>query len=107
MALDECTPGTADHKYAKESMELTHRWLERGLKRFDETEAEYGYSQTIFPIVQGCIYPDLRRQSAEFIASQNRDGYAIGGLSVGEPAEVMYEMIEVVNDVLPENKPAI
>lgn len=105
MALDECTPGTADYNYAKESMELTHRWLERGVKRFDETEAKYGYSQTFFPIVQGCVYPDLRRQSAEFIASQNRDGYAIGGLSVGEPAEVMYEMIEVVNEILPENKP--
>ena len=90
MALDECTPGTADYNYAKESMELTHRWLERGVKRFDETEAKYGYSQTFFRL-WGCVYPDLRRQSAEFIASQNRDGYAIGGLSVGEPAEVMYE----------------
>jgi queuine tRNA-ribosyltransferase len=105
MALDECTPGTADYKYAKESMELTHRWLERGIKRFDETEAKYGYSQTFFPIVQGCVYPDLRRQAAEFIASQNRQGYAIGGLSVGEPDEVMYEMIDVVNEVLPKDKP--
>lgn len=105
MALDECTPGTADYKYAKESMELTHRWLERGVKRFDETEAKYGYSQTFFPIVQGCVYPDLRRQSAEFIASQNREGYAIGGLAVGEPAEVMYDMIEVVNEILPKEKP--
>ena len=105
MALDECTPGTADYKYAKESMELTHRWLERGLKRFDETEAKYGYSQTFFPIVQGCVYPDLRRQSAEFIASQNREGYAIGGLAVGEPAEVMSDMIEVVNEILPKDKP--
>lgn len=105
MALDECTPGTADYKYAKESMELTHRWLERGVKRFDETEAKYGYSQTFFPIVQGCVYPDLRRQSAEFIASQNREGYAIGGLAVGEPAEVMYDMIEVVNEILPKDKP--
>lgn len=105
MALDECTPGTADYKYAKESMELTHRWLERGVRRFDETEPKYGYSQTFFPIVQGCVYPDLRRQSAEFIASQNREGYAIGGLAVGEPAEVMYEMIEVVNEILPQDKP--
>ena len=78
MAFDECTPGTADYNYAKSSMERTHRWLERGLKRFDETPDKYGYSQTFFPIVQGCIYPDLRRQSAEFIASQNREGNAIG-----------------------------
>lgn len=105
MALDECTPGTADYNYAKASMELTHRWLERGVKRFDETEAKYGYAQTFFPIVQGCVYPDLRRQSAEFIASQNRDGYAIGGLAVGEPAEVMYDMIDVVNEILPQDKP--
>lgn len=105
MALDECTPGTADYGYAKKSMELTHRWLERGVKRFDETNPKYGYSQTFFPIVQGCVYEDLRRQSAEFIASQNREGYAIGGLAVGEPAEVMYEMIDVVNEILPKEKP--
>lgn len=105
MALDECTPGTADYTYAKKSMELTHRWLERGVKQFDATEPKYGYSQTFFPIVQGCVYPDLRRQSAEFIASQNREGYAIGGLAVGEPTEVMYEMIEVVNEILPADKP--
>ena len=105
MALDECTPGTADYTYAKKSMELTHRWLERGVKQFDTTEPKYGYSQTFFPIVQGCVYPDLRRQSAEFIASQNREGYAIGGLAVGEPTEVMYEMIEVVNEILPADKP--
>ena len=105
MALDECTPGTADYTYAKQSMELTHRWLERGVRRFDETLPKYGYSQTFFPIVQGCVYEDLRKQSAEFIASQNRDGYAIGGLAVGEPAEVMYEMIEVVNEILPKDKP--
>lgn len=104
MAFDECTPGTADYKYAKNSMELTHRWLKRGLKHFDETEAKYGYSQSFFPIVQGCVYPDLRRQSAEFVAEQNRDGNAIGGLAVGEPTEKMYEMIEVVNEILPENK---
>ena len=105
MAFDECTPGTADYQYAKKSMEMTHRWLERGLKHFDETEPKYGYSQTYFPIVQGCVYPDLRRQSSEFIASQNRDGNAIGGLAVGEPTEKMYEMIEVVNEILPKDKP--
>jgi len=105
MAFDECTPGTADYQYAKKSMEMTHRWLSRGLKHFDETEPKYGYSQTYFPIVQGCVYPDLRRQSAEFIASQNRDGNAIGGLAVGEPTEKMYEMIEVVNEILPKEKP--
>jgi len=105
MAFDECTPGTADYQYAKKSMDLTHRWLDRGLKHFDETEPKYGYSQTFFPIVQGCVYTDLRKQSAEFIASQNRDGNAIGGLAVGEPKEVMYEMIEVVNEILPKDKP--
>ncbi|ADQ79445.1 tRNA-guanine transglycosylase [Paludibacter propionicigenes WB4] len=105
MAFDECTPGTADFAYAKKSMELTHRWLERGLNRFDQTEPKYGYSQTYFPIVQGCVYPELRRQSAEFIASQHREGYAIGGLAVGEPTEIMYEMIEVVNEILPKDKP--
>jgi queuine tRNA-ribosyltransferase len=105
MAFDECTPGTADYNYAKKSMEMTHRWLDRGLKYFDKTEPKYGYSQTYFPIVQGCVYPDLRRQSAEFIASQERDGNAIGGLAVGEPTEKMYEMIEVVNEILPKDKP--
>jgi len=105
MAFDECTPGTADYQYAKKSMELTHRWLARGLKHFDETEPKYGFSQAYFPIVQGCIYPDLRRQSAEFIASQNREGNAIGGLAVGEPIETMYEMIEIVNEILPKDKP--
>jgi len=105
MAFDECTPGTADFQYAKKSMELTHRWLDRGLKHFDETEPKYGYSQTYFPIVQGCVYPELRRQSAEFIALQNREGNAIGGLAVGEPTEIMYEMIEVVNEILPKDKP--
>ena len=79
MAFDECTPGDAPYDYAKKSMELTHRWLQRGLKRFDETEGKYGYEQTFFPIVQGCVYPELRRQSAEFIASQEREGNAIGG----------------------------
>ena len=105
MAFDECTPGTADYQYAKKSMELTHRWLERGLTHFDQTEPKYGYSQTYFPIVQGCVYPDLRRQSAEFIASQQREGNAIGGLAVGEPIEKMYEMIEIVNEILPKDKP--
>lgn len=105
MAFDECTPGTADYNYAKKSMELTHRWLQRGLKRFDETQPKYSYSQTFFPIVQGCVYHELRKQSAEFIASQNREGNAIGGLAVGEPTEVMYEMIEVVNEILPKDKP--
>lgn len=105
MAFDECTPGDADYHYAKKSMELTHRWLERGLKHFDATEPKYGYSQTYFPIVQGCVYPDLRRRSAEFIASQNRQGNAIGGLAVGEPTEKMYEMIEIVNEILPHDKP--
>ena len=105
MAFDECTPGTADYDYAKKSMELTHRWLARGLQHFDETEPKYGYLQTYFPIVQGCVYPELRRQSAEFIASQNREGNAIGGLAVGEPTEKMYEMIEVVNEILPKDRP--
>jgi len=105
MAFDECTPGTADYEYAKKSMQLTHRWLTRGLKQFDETHPKYGYSQIFFPIVQGCVYPELRKESARFIASQNREGYAIGGLAVGEPTEIMYEMIEIVNDILPEDKP--
>ena len=105
MALDECTPGNAEYKYAKKSLELTQRWLDRGLKHFDETEPKYGYSQTFFPIVQGCTYKDLRQQSAEFVASKEREGNAIGGLAVGEPAEVMYEMIEVVNEILPKDKP--
>ena len=105
MALDECTPGTADYNYAKKSLERTQRWLLRGLKHFDETEPKYGYSQTFFPIVQGCTYKDLRQRSAEFVAEQNREGNAIGGLAVGEPAEVMYEMIEVVNEILSKEKP--
>ena len=105
MAFDECTPGTADYKYAKNSMERTHRWLKRGLERFDSTPDKYGYSQTFFPIVQGCIYPELRRESAKFIADQGREGNAIGGLAVGEPTEKMYEMIEVVNEILPKDRP--
>lgn len=105
MALDECPPGTSDYAYAKKSLGLTHRWLDRCFKRFNETEPLYGYNQSLFPIVQGCTFKDLRRESAEFIASKNADGNAIGGLAVGEPAEVMYEMIEVVNEILPKEKP--
>ncbi len=105
MALDECTPGTADYDYAKKSLGLTHRWLKRGWERFNTTEPLYGYKQTFFPIVQGCTYKDLRQESAKFITDLGAEGNAIGGLAVGEPAEVMYEMIEVVNDILPEDKP--
>ncbi|MBO5793898.1 MAG: tRNA guanosine(34) transglycosylase Tgt [Bacteroidaceae bacterium] len=105
MALDECPPGTSDYAYAKKSLGLTHRWLDRCFKRFNETEPLHGYNQSLFPIVQGCTFKDLRRESAEFIASKNADGNAIGGLAVGEPAEVMYEMIEVVNEILPKDKP--
>ncbi len=105
MALDECPPGDAEYAYAKKSMELTHRWLKRGVEHFDKTEPLYDHSQTFFPIVQGAGYRDLRTQSAEFIASQNREGNAIGGLAVGEPTEVMYEMVELVNGILPKDKP--
>ena len=105
MALDECTPGTSDYDYAKKSLGLTHRWLDRCWTRYQETEPLYGYHQSLFPIVQGCTYKDLRQQSAEFVASKGADGNAIGGLAVGEPAEVMYEMIEVVNDILPKDRP--
>lgn len=105
MALDECTPGTADYDYAKKSLGLTQRWLERGWKRFNETEGLYGYKQTFFPIVQGCVYPELRREAAKHVADLGADGNAIGGLAVGEPTEKMYEMIEVVNDILPADKP--
>ena len=105
MAFDECTPYPCDYDYAKKSMELTHRWLARGLKRFDETEPLHGHKQTFFPIVQGSVFKDLRIESAKTIASHNRDGYAIGGLSVGEPVEDMYDMIEIVNEHLPEDKP--
>ena len=105
MAFDECTPGTADYQYAKPSMERTHRWLDRCFERFNATEPKYGYEQALFPIVQGCVYRDLREQSAEYIASKNADGNAIGGLAVGEPTEKMYEMIELVNAILPKDKP--
>ena len=105
MALDECTPGTADFGYAKKSLDLTMRWLQRGWKHFNETEPLYGHSQTFFPIVQGCVYPELRRRAAEEVAALGAEGNAIGGLAVGEPAEQMYEMIEVVNEILPTDKP--
>lgn len=105
MALDECTPGTADRSYARKSLDLTLRWLDRGWKHYTETQGLYGYSQAYFPIVQGCTYPDMRRESARHVASLGADGNAIGGLAVGEPAEVMYEMIEVVNDILPADRP--
>ncbi len=105
MAFDECCPGTADRRYATESMNRTHRWLDRCIARFDSTEDVYGYRQHLFPIVQGCVYTDLRQEAAKRLRDLDRDGYAIGGLAVGEPAEKMYEMIEVVNAILPENKP--
>lgn len=105
MALDECCPGDADRRYAEKSLKLTQRWLERCVKHFDETEPLYGYNQTFFPIVQGCVYPDLRIQAAEHAARLDREGYAIGGLAVGEPVEKMYEMIEVLHPVLPKEKP--
>lgn len=105
MAFDECTPYPCEYSYARNSMEMTHRWLKRCIDRFDSTEGKYGYSQTLFPIIQGSVYKDLRVQSAEFIASCDREGNAIGGLSVGEPAEMMYEMTELVTDILPTDKP--
>lgn len=105
MAFDECTPGNADYDYARLSMERTHRWLARGYGHFLETEPKYGYSQTFFPIVQGCVYEDLRRQSVEFVRGFDAEGYAIGGLAVGEPTEKMYEMVELVNGILPEDRP--
>lgn len=105
MALDECCPGDADYNYAKKSLEMTQSWLERYLKCFDETEPLYGYSQTVFPIVQGCVYPDLRKRAVEHVVAQNREGYAIGGLAVGEPTEKMYEMLELVCPLLPDDRP--
>ena len=105
MAFDECPPGTADYTYARKSLNLTHNWLKRCMKRFNETEPLYGYHQALFPIVQGCVYKDLRQESAKFMTDFDAEGYAIGGLAVGEPAEVMYEMIEVVNDILPKDRP--
>jgi len=105
MAFDECTPYPCDYRYAARSIQMTHRWLKRCCDRVDSTEPKYGYEQTLFPIVQGSVYKDLRKKSAEFIASMDRAGNAIGGLSVGEPAEEMYGMTEVVCDILPEDKP--
>jgi len=105
MAFDECTPYPCEYSYARNSMEMTHRWLKRCCERFDSTEPKYGYKQTLFPIVQGSVYKDLREKSADFIASMNREGNAIGGLSVGEPAEEMYAMTEVVTNILPQDKP--
>ena len=105
MALDECPPGQSDYAYAKKSLGLTQRWLDRCIKRFEETEPIYGYEQSLFPIVQGCTYKDLRQEAAKHVADKGADGNAIGGLAVGEPTEVMYEMIEVVNEILPKDKP--
>lgn len=105
MAFDECTPYPCEYEYARKSMEMTHRWLTRCIERFDSTEPLYGYYQTLFPIVQGSTYADLRAKSAEFIAAQNRPGNAIGGLSVGEPHEIMYEITEQVCAILPKDKP--
>lgn len=105
MAFDECPPGQSDYSYAKKSLAMTQRWLDRCIKRFNETEPLYGYEQSLFPIVQGCTYKDLRSEAAKFVADKGADGNAIGGLAVGEPTETMYEMIEVVNGILPKDKP--
>lgn len=105
MAFDECTPYPCDLEYARKSMHRTHRWLDRCIARFEETENKYGHNQTLFPIVQGSVDKELRKESAEYIASKNAKGNAIGGLSVGEPTEIMYEMTEVVTGILPEDKP--
>lgn len=105
MALDECPPGDSDYQYAKKSLALTLRWLRRGWDHYKATDGKYGYSQAYFPIVQGCVYKDLRQESAKFVADLGTDGNAIGGLAVGEPTEKMYEMIEIVNEILPKDKP--
>lgn len=105
MAFDECPPGNSDYGYARRSLGLTQRWLDRCIKRFNETEPLYGYEQTLFPIVQGCTFKDLRREAAMYVADKGADGNAIGGLAVGEPTEVMYEMIETVNEILPKDRP--
>ena len=105
MALDECPPGDSDYQYAKKSLALTLRWLRRGWDHYKATDGKYGYSQAYFPIVQGCVYKDLRQESAKFVADLGADGNAIGGLAVGEPTEKMYEMIEIVNEILPKAKP--
>ena len=105
MALDECTPGDADYNYALKSLKLTQRWLERGIKHFKETEPLYGYRQFYFPIIQGCVYPDLRKMAAEHALSFDMDGYAIGGLAVGEPTEKMYQVLELLDPIMPLNTP--
>lgn len=105
MTLDECPPGDSDYQYAKKSLALTLRWLRRGWDHYKATDGKYGYSQAYFPIVQGCVYKDLRQESAKFVADLGADGNAIGGLAVGEPTEKMYEMIEIVNEILPKDKP--
>ena len=105
MALDECPPGDSDYQYAKKSLALTLRWLRRGWDHYKATDGKYGYSQAYFPIVQGCVYKELRQESAKFVADLGADGNAIGGLAVGEPTEKMYEMIEIVNEILPKDKP--
>lgn len=105
MALDECPPGQSDYQYAKKSLALTQRWLDRCIRRFNETEPLYSYKQALFPIVQGCTFKDLRQEAAKFVADKGAEGNAIGGLAVGEPTEVMYEMIEIVNEILPKDKP--
>ena len=105
MAFDECPPGQSDYQYAKKSLQLTQRWLDRCFRRFQETAPLYGHQQSLFPIVQGCTFKELRRDAAKYVADKDADGNAIGGLAVGEPTEVMYEMIEVVNEILPTDKP--
>jgi queuine tRNA-ribosyltransferase len=105
MAFDECTPYPCEKKYAEDSMKLTHRWLDRCIIQFDKTTGKYGFEQSLFPIVQGSVYPDLRKKSAEYIAAKNAQGNAIGGLSVGEPAEDMYAMTDLVCSILPNDKP--
>ena len=105
MAFDECPPGTSDYQYAKKSLVLTESWLDRCIAEYKSTEPQYGYHQSLFPIVQGCTYKDLRIHAAENVASKEMDGNAIGGLAVGEPVDVMYEMIEIVNGILPKDKP--
>jgi len=105
MAFDECPPGQSDYRYAKDSLRLTQRWLERCIARYRSTEPLYGHYQSLFPIVQGCTYKDLRQEAARHVSQFDADGYAIGGLAVGEPTEVMYDMVEVVNDILPKDRP--
>jgi queuine tRNA-ribosyltransferase len=105
MAFDECCPGKADYSYARKSLELTELWIEKCYRQMHLTEPKYGYAQSFFPIVQGCVYRDLRQRAAENVMKYEADGYAIGGLAVGEPAEKMYEIVEIVNEILPENRP--